>query len=144
MKLSNSKIIFLILVIFNVPSFSHQDTIIKIENGMLIGLPEKYNPATINTDSLIIKINDSKLEFPTWFKQHIKSIKNYKLNISASWYHDLNIAPPVINIRLENKLKGFAYIFVFNLDTKEIHSISVRLNHEDDSWINHKLDMEYN
>ncbi len=134
--------VFFFLILFGGILFAHTDKIIEIEDGKLLGLPAKYNPAIISPNGLNIQINDIQLKFPIWFNTSKENFKMYDLKIRASWFHDLSILPPYIIIRMEKKSGDFAYEFFFNLETKQLYQINVCLKYDSGSWISHQLDMK--
>jgi hypothetical protein len=103
-----------------VPCNAHQDRTIKHENGFLVGLPKKYQPAKFSYETRRLTIGDNtvKIPDPIWVLLDIS--ENEKIRFSASWYHrqttypdGSKALPPYMFIRTSS------CEFLINLDTLE-------------------------
>jgi len=110
---------------------AHQDTVLKLSEGVLTGLPKKYEPAKFDLSRKVLTIGGKELRFPAVLHRlfpddHIAApygdpvvIKGtpYELAFSASWYHDLSGLPPYLSIRIAPKNRDFAFEILIDLDT---------------------------
>jgi len=141
----NMKTCFLLILSLLVGSFNtataHQDKIIEIKDGKLIGLPDQYNPANINLEELSLQIGNNKLIFPTCLSKYFTENEQYSLNSSSSWYHDLSRFPPYILLTVEPKNKIYSYQLLFNLDTLNPIQVEKRIRESERITTSEKLEI---
>ncbi|WP_231614119.1 hypothetical protein, partial [Pseudoalteromonas sp. NZS71_1] len=103
--------------------FAHKDTGVKIQDdGVLIGLPQKYEPASFDRKSLTLQIADKKLIMPECLSKYFgdNSTFMYSLDISSSWYHNLTRLPPYLNMTITPDNQNIEYTIRFNMNTLEV------------------------
>jgi hypothetical protein len=103
------------LVILCSVASAHQDTILKLQDGKIIGLPEKYLPASFDVSELSLSLADKRLVLPEVIRGLLiddtkvdpfadkpsKAIRPCKFSFSASWYHgSMSDLPPYILISI--------------------------------------------
>ena len=96
---------------------AHKNTAIKLENGKLIGLPEKYQPAILNMKEAWLQLANIRLNFPPCVKSFFPEPGTYKLVVWASWYHDISVMPPYVEFWIMPNEKKYRYELLFDLDT---------------------------
>ena len=110
---------------------AHQDTLLKLSEGVLTGLPKEYEPARFDLSRKVLTIGGKELRFPAVLHRLFPDdfivapfgdpvvIKGtpYDLKFSASWYHDLSGLPPYLLIRISPKNRDFAFEILIDLDT---------------------------
>jgi hypothetical protein len=108
---------------------AHEDTIIGLESGKLIGLPKEYTPAELDLKGFRIRIKDHAMAFSPFLKSLFD--EPYDLRIFASWYHDRKILPPYLLLRIQPKKKDFRYELLLSLDTLALLQLSKVLQESD-------------
>ncbi|WP_371195585.1 hypothetical protein [Glaciecola sp. SC05] len=81
------KVVFLTIYFVSFSAFSHVDTILKLEGGSLIGLPEEFSPASMDIAQGILEIAGKRLKFPDCISNFF-DFRSEDLLITASWYHE--------------------------------------------------------
>jgi hypothetical protein len=112
---------FLILI-YSSYSLAHKNTGLEIQDdGTLVGLPQKYEPASFDLKSFVIEVSGKKLSIPNCVRRNVEANDeiDFSVDLSASWYHDLIRFPPYISIRIYPKNSKFDYLLLFNLDNLE-------------------------
>ncbi|MEO1855953.1 MAG: hypothetical protein ABGY95_01130 [Rubritalea sp.] len=111
---------------------AHQDTPLKLEDGKIIGLPDKYQPASFDRKKKILTIAGKSLAFPAilhalFIDDRVDELFGdplpvkghaYKLKLSASWYHselDPEL-PPYMLIRIEPDDRDYAFELLIDMD----------------------------
>ncbi|MFV9657320.1 hypothetical protein ACNFCK_20735 [Pseudomonas sp. NY15366] len=106
-------------------------------NGVVVGLPEQYSPATLEieisteaTESPVkeiqIEIAHKKLSVPQCIARMLKTNNTSNILLSASWYHEASSLPPYININFYDpgynpeKWSNSGYSILFNLTNAKI------------------------
>jgi hypothetical protein len=116
-------ILSVVFIFISFLSFAHKDTGLKIlDNGKLIGLPNKYEPASFITKSFELEVSGNKLIIPECVKRRvgITNTVDYTLDFSASWYHRSTTLPPYLNITVYPLNGEFNYYLMFNLDKLQL------------------------
>jgi hypothetical protein len=108
-------------------SFAHENKIITLEEGKLIGLPDQFAPAEFNLDNFKLRIGDNEMAFTPFLASLFPENNEYDLDIYSSWYHDKSVSPSYIGFRIKPKEKDFSYKFSFNMDTLELLDVEVIL-----------------
>jgi hypothetical protein len=108
---------------------AHEDTIIGLENKKLVGLPKEYTPAELDLKDFRIRIKDHAMAFSPSLKSFFD--QPHDLRIFASWYHDRQILPPYLLLRIQPKKKDFRYEILLSLDTLALVQLSVVLQESD-------------
>ena len=134
------KIIAVSLLFFTLNSycFGHQDAMLELEsNGVIVGLPEQYSPATLEIEisteategpvkEIQIEIARNKLSVPKCIASMLKTNNASNILLSASWYHESSSLPPYININFydpgynSEKWSNSGYSILFNLTNAKI------------------------
>ena len=116
------RLLLILFVVYSGFSFAHKDTGLELQyNGSLIGLPNKYEPSSFDLKSFIIEIAQKKIIIPECIKHSIGVTNelNYSIDLSASWYHNLDNFPPYLNISIFPEAGKFEYHLLLNLDSLE-------------------------
>lgn len=118
---------FLPILLMSSSLQAHQDTPLKIENGKITGLPEKYSPASFDIKKQSLSVAGKALVFPDVLRRVFTFDANpdlfaskppkieahpYTYSFSASWYHEqvvgslppymlITVTPPDAKIRFE-------------------------------------------
>ena len=129
---------------FCVPVEAHQDRIIELKNGKLIGFPDKYHPAYFDLQKKSLQIGSNKFIFPQCVSRYFPENDKFELFITSSWYHDLKNIPPYMVIRIQPLKKEYTYELVFELDTLKIHHINIRVTESDTVTAIHELKIDDN
>ncbi|WP_444917890.1 hypothetical protein [Microbulbifer sp. JMSA003] len=91
-------------------SWAHQDRLIELRGNLLIGLPEKYQPAVLDLKKHSFSIAGKRLVIPDCYGQFFPKTNNYKISITASWYHsEITDLPPYMGIRITENGKSFGH-----------------------------------
>lgn len=126
--------ILILLLFFSTSSvFPHQDTPIKLKkNGTLVGLPEKYSPASFSTSNFILEIADRKIRIPNCVTSYFTEMDDPTFSFSASWYHskpiltDYEPLPDYMSMIISSSDSNQSDVQVlFNLETLEIFEINM-------------------
>jgi hypothetical protein len=116
-------ILIVLSILYSSFLFAHKDTGIKLQSdGALIGLPNKYEPALLDLKSLTLQIADKKLIIPECVSKYFGANDTfiYSIDISSSWYHNLDRLPPYLNITITPDNKNIEYTIRFNMITLEL------------------------
>jgi hypothetical protein len=105
----------MILFGFN-PSHAHENTVLTLKNGRLIGLPKKYEPAFLSVKKFRVQIANNRLDFPPCVKSFFPKAGTYQLVVSASWYN-MSTLPPYMELWIIPDNKKYQYELYFNLNT---------------------------
>lgn len=119
--------IFLTLVSFIFLSHSnviHEDTILQLDAyGNISGLPKEYSPAKFDLDNAYLKIKDKEILFPPCISHYLNFYKNPEIELSASWYHWIDIMPYYINIEISGENKSHRLSIIIDLESLELLEI---------------------
>ncbi len=140
MHMLKHAIIPLFIAISSVAASAHQDTILKLENGVLTGLPKIFQPAKFDVEHKVLTISGKELRFPSSLRrlfpdddaeeifgepQKVEGIP-YELTFSASWYHGpSSMLPPYLLIRIAPKERDFRFEVL--VDIKDLKFIEARM-----------------
>ena len=97
--------LFLTIFFLSVSAFAHQDSIIEQKGESLLGLPEEYEPARFHKQNMTLRLGNSLIYFPDCFREFLTIKDTDRLRVAASWYHDIETAPPYLTISIG--LSGF-------------------------------------
>ncbi len=118
-------IISTILLLLSLASIAHTDTSIELsKDGKLVGLPEKYTVATFDSSTFTLTINNKQIIIPECVKEFFKDFEDFKINFSASWYHDPDLTPHYIHMDIVTAGNPFGCQIFFELETLEIFQIT--------------------
>jgi hypothetical protein len=108
---------------------AHEETIIKLENSKLIGLPDKYQPAELDLKEYRFRIKNNVMNFAPIIEDIFMVHKPYDLTIGASWHPEGSIGtlPPYIWLRVQEQGSKISYSILFNLDTLDVMNIMVTI-----------------
>jgi len=98
-------------------SEAHQDKIIELNNGKLVGLPDQYQPAYFDLEKKSLQIGTNRIIFPPCVTTYFPNSEKYKLLITSSWYHSSELLPPYIVFHIRPQNRDYNYELVFELDT---------------------------
>src|SRR5690554_2194681 len=125
--------ILILFLLFTASVFAHEDTPIKLKkNGTLVGLPEKYSPASFSTSNLILEIADRKIRLPYCVTSYFSEFDDQTFSFSASWYHskpnlpDYEPLPDYMLMIVSSSVDNQSDVQVlFNLETLEVFEINI-------------------
>lgn len=108
-------ILVFLLSVFSLNTYPHSDTILQLEGGKLVGLPDEYLPAEFDFADLRLSISGRVVIFP----ECIKTEFNFdigELLIASSWYHEARTGslPPYITFGHED---SYPENLLISLDT---------------------------
>lgn len=112
--------IFYLSVALCTAGWAHSDRVIRLSGTNLVGLPKRYSPATFDVDRKEIVIGTQRLTLAGPLKRFFPNDIPYKLEISASWYHDPNLLPPYLCLAILPEDRDFKYEILLNLDSLEV------------------------
>jgi len=116
-------LLILFIVIYSGFLSAHKNTGLELnDNGTVIGLPHKYEPASFERKSFIIEIAKKKIIIPECIKHSIgvNNELDYSIDLSASWYHNSSDLPPYLNVSVFPVAGKFKYHLLLNLDSLEL------------------------
>ena len=146
---------FIVMAVFStVICSAHADVIIKIEKeGVLVGLPEIYQPSSLkivfnptsskmrSIESLTLTLGHSTVVLPSCLLERLKSCRIEDLFIHASWYHKEELLPHYLVIEFRdpgfdpNESGNPGFELLFNLHTGKLFSIGrTVVNRAERSW----------
>lgn len=111
------KLLFTALCFLSVSAFAHQDMIIMQEGEKLVGLPEIYEPARFNKQSMVLRLGNNSVSFPDCFRKFFVTKESELLVIAASWYHNSETLPPYLTISIGPNGILSQKAIMFNMDT---------------------------
>lgn len=115
MRTGISGFFFFLLVCF--AASAHQDRIITLRHGELIGLPEKHRPAQLDLERGSLRIGGNRLDFPPCMARYFPKDRAYTVRVAASWTHDASLLPPYLSILVEPRGKHYAFQLLLNLNS---------------------------
>jgi hypothetical protein len=107
------------LIIFSGFSFAHKNTGLEVTaDGGLVGLPQKYEPASFDFKTFVVEIAGKKMLIPECVKHKlgVRVNEDYSLDLSASWYHNSTTLPPYIKINVSPNNGKYDYHMLLNLN----------------------------
>jgi hypothetical protein len=131
----------------------HEDTVLILKkNGALIGLPDKYSPASFDRTNLILRVAGNSIKIPDCISKHFKNEEKFKFSFTASWYHSkFNIQnykslPDYMSLNVYNENSIADFQILFNLETLDIIEMNmveknVSKNGVDYSLYNKKIEI---
>jgi hypothetical protein len=128
--------------IYSSAGLAHVDTILATsDDGRLEGLPDQYSPASFDSQNYVLSIGIAKLKFPPCVAKYF-SAPNSDIEITASWYHNLELMPPYVAFDITPPSMGFKYHLLFNLNTLEPIEFRVDAELVQNSIFMHELVVE--
>jgi hypothetical protein len=126
-------ILIVFLIFCTTCVFGHEDTLIKLKkDGTLVGLPEKYSPATFSTTDFILEIGNRRISLPECVTSFFANMDDPTFSFSASWYHskpilqDYEPLPDYMSMVISSSNDNQSDIQVlFNLETLEVFEINI-------------------
>lgn len=110
------------------PVYGHQDRIIKLEDGKLIGLPDEYQPARFSLEKKLLRIGKHEMAFTPFLKSLFPDDGQHELSILSSWYHgEFGGLPPYITFTIQPKNKAYRFQILFNLKTLDVINVQIVL-----------------
>lgn len=110
---------------------AHQDTVITLKGKSLENLPKQFQPASFDTKEASLTIAAKKLVFPDALTSILEAPESYDLRIVSSWYHDPEILPPYISIKITPKGRHFTYSIMVDMNGPKILQVELELNESD-------------
>ena len=114
----------------------HQDALVKVSrSGQLVALPEEYQPARLHIPSkqsqhksnVTLRLGASVVEFPPCISRLFYEVKKRQIRVTASWYHDPELLPYYLVIRLSHERSKHAvrgWSLMIDLETAELLRLS--------------------
>jgi hypothetical protein len=107
---------------------AHQDRVLSLKEGKLVGLPEEYLPAEYDVAKKKLRIRNHEMIFSSYLSSFFPEGNEYELKITASWYHERrDILPPYISFKIEPIGKDFSYNMLINLENLELINLFVEV-----------------
>ena len=117
------------LLLFWVPAAAaHKDTVLAVKEGNIEGLPEKYQPATYDSERYILRIGTREMAFAPYLKSLFTERNDWDMSITASWYHKSWSLPPYICFHLKPGERDYGYDVLIDMDTLKLIRITAILN----------------
>ncbi|MFC6633645.1 hypothetical protein [Microbulbifer taiwanensis] len=101
----------IIFVVLPLLAHAHQDRIIRLSEGKLVGLPEKYQPAILDLENRVFSIAGQKLILPDCYGKFFPETDEAEVFITASWYHINSDLPPYLSIRITEQGESIGHFF---------------------------------
>ena len=117
------------------PLLAHKDMKLPLSSdGTIERLPDEYQPAILKVSpasscqncstKVTLQIREKAIVFPPCIAKLFDLPDEERLQVSGSWYHDLNLLPPYILIRLPTKWHDFVFFdghsILIDIDTVSI------------------------
>ena len=105
---------------------AHEDTAVThdAKDGKLERLPEEYLPASFDTAKRVLRIKDHRMEFPPFLKALLPKPEDSEYLFAASWYHNKELMPPYLNIRVKAKGGEFRHAILIDLASLKIFAVT--------------------
>ena len=110
---------------------AHQDTIIELKGKSLQGLPEKFQPASFDAEKASLTIAGKELLLPRFLQGVLADKDAYELRLASSWYHEPEILPPYISIKVTPKGRHFTYSVLVNMAEMKVLEVELELKETD-------------
>jgi hypothetical protein len=130
-------LILFLLPLISCAVWAHKDRIIKLDGNQLLGLPEKYQPASFSLSDNTLRIKNHEMIFAPYIEAFFTE-ENCKLEFFASWYHNIDLLPPYLLIRITPVDRDYYYELHFGLDSLDLIEAKVVTCQKDGSrlfWI---------
>lgn len=136
MRIAQALIALSLFATFDVAA--HEDRLLTVgPDGSLNGLPEPYLPATLRVSpKAILRIGPREVTLPECLVAGV-ALRKTPLRVSASWYHELALLPPYVNLQVMHTQGSrgdyTGYSLLFNLETLaliEINRVTVEATEE--------------
>lgn len=112
---------------------AHQDTPLKLKEGVLVGLPKAFQPAEFNLEKKILTIGGKDLQLPPVLERLFPDAREdlfgephqvegipYGLTFSASWYHGPSMLPPYLQIKIKPRERDFRFEILVDIQNLKI------------------------
>lgn len=132
---------FLLCTLSFIPSEAHQDRIIELKNGRLVGLPDQYQPAYFDLENKSLQIGTNRIIFPPCVSTYFPDNEKYKLFITSSWYHSSDLLPPYIVFHIRPQNRDYNYELVFELDTLKPYHFLIHAKKSNSVTAMHKIEI---
>lgn len=110
---------------------AHQDTLISLEGKALVNLPKRFQPASFDANEASLTIAGKPLLLPRFLKSVLEDPKSYDLSIASSWYHDPELLPPYLSIKIAPKGRHFAYSVLVDMSGLRVLKVELELKEND-------------
>ena len=111
-------LMFFTAILLTATKADHQDTPLELkEDGTILGLPERFEPAKIDLSEKYLRINNHEVFFPPCLNQYLSHKTTTNLRLSGSWYHSKEIMPYYLNVQLTHGDEKHFYSILFDLET---------------------------
>jgi hypothetical protein len=116
--------LYFLILLFSFNIFAHEDTPITLDSsGTLIGLPKQYGQAHFDKTTFTLRIGNKKISLPECLKEKFNEYPHYEFTFSASWYHEIDLLPNYINLKMISIKEDYGHEVLFNLETLDIIKI---------------------
>ncbi|UTA47153.1 hypothetical protein L1F30_13400 [Simiduia sp. 21SJ11W-1] len=112
-------ILILLIALYSLAAVGHEDTIIKRDGDILIGLPSDYQPAIFVESKLELRLGSKSVTFPKCMKELFALKGDEIITLHASWYHGSEPGglPPYISLQKSSHPYDFEKHLLINMDT---------------------------
>lgn len=122
---------------------AHMDTIIELEDGKLVGLPEEYQPAEFDIEKGALRLGPRVFQFSEYLRSLFPKDGRYKLSFSSSWYHsDYVDMPSYLAIDIRPRGKDFHYHLLIDMDKAELMYLNVVLQLDKNTTRDMRIDLK--
>lgn len=126
--------LLLLAVIVTISAYGHVDTVLRLTQSELKGLPEKYRPAFFSHSERKLQIGHLSVTIPSCLWQHFSTAKKSEFRFWASWYHTRSTLPPYIALSVKDSNTKTETQLLINLDTLEPIKLWQFIQISENSW----------
>jgi len=114
---------------------AHTDVVLELKDGKLVApveefdtykVPEEFLPMEYDAVTHRVRIGRREMKLIPYFTSLFPEDGKYKVRFSTSWYHDLALLPPYLQIRIEPEGRQFHYELLLNM--KDLSVIYLELD----------------
>ena len=128
-----------LLALSALPAPAHQDTRLKFEDGKIIGLPEKYQPAAFDLKRQALTLSGKEMPFPPALRRLLtRKIESddpfddaappeteplpYSYSFAASWYHEMVLSglPPYLLVTIRPEEGEARFELLIDMDKRAL------------------------
>lgn len=120
-----------VVLIMPIALRAHEDTLISLEGKALVNLPKRFQPASFDANEASLTIAGKQLLLPRFLKSVLGDPKSYDLILASSWYHDPELLPPYISIKIAPKGRHFTYRVLVDMSGLRVLGVELELKETD-------------
>ena len=121
---------FIVFVVLSSRICAHEEVSFKfapdekrlVSSDKDMKIPAEFQPIEFHRAKNLIRIGNHRMKLIPYFQSLFPKDGKYAIHFSASWYHDPNLLPPYLIVRIEPEGRQFKYELVLNLrDLSVVH-----------------------